>query len=303
MRPRRSRRRRRRKSKATLPEPGLKPAPRLVPPTLTPPDAAVGTGPPAARRDADARHAGAAATARRGRDIPARRPHRRLGGQIHRGFGQGRIAHAPRNRARRLAALRLPDRRDLGQGRRADPVWPRLDRRARSQVQARHGNGLLRLAAVLRRREQLARQRGGDPVRGPRSLRSLRRALHDVRRAARGLVPPHGRARGRQDADGRHRPRRDGLFLRRAGPLFAVVRVSAVERAQVRVPHADDGPDRHSRLRIRATLLPQSRSQLRCDDHAAPHDQARPADRRRRAATCSRTRRAKPAPKSCRTIA
>ncbi len=62
--------------------------------------------------------------------------------------------------------------------------------------------------------------------------------------------------------------------------LFAVVRVPAVERAQVGFPHADHGLDRHSRLRVLAALLPQSRAQLRRDDHAAPHDQARPADRR-----------------------
>ena len=45
------------------------------------------------------------------------------------------------------------------------------------------------------------------------------------------------------------------LFLRRAGHLFAVVRVSAVERAQVGLPHADDGPDRHPRLRIRRSRI------------------------------------------------
>ena len=79
------------------------------------------------------------------------------------------------------------------------------------------------------------------------------------------------------------------VFLRRAGRLFAVARVSAVERAQVGFLTPTFGLDRHPRLRVRAAVLPQSRAQLRRDDHAAPHDQARPADRRRSAATCSRT--------------
>ncbi len=64
-------------------------------------------------------------------------------------------------------------------------------------------------------------------------------------------------------------------FFGAPGHLFAMVRVSAVERAQVGVPDADDGADRHPRLRILAAVLPQSRAQLRCDDHAAAHDQAR----------------------------
>ena len=215
-----------------------------------------------------------------GRHLPARRPRRRHRRAVRRGLRQGRVAHAPRDRARGLAALRFRQRRDLGQGRRADPPGHRLDHRPRSPLQARHRDGILHLAALLRRRERLARQRGGDPLRGPRPLRSHRRALHDLRRAARGLVRPDGRARGRQGADGRHRPRRDRVFLRRAGRLFAVVRVSAVERAQVGFPDADHGTDRHSRLRVLAAVLPQSRAQLRRDDHAAPDDQARRADRR-----------------------
>ena len=123
-------------------------------------------------------------------------------------------------------------------------------------------------------------QRVGDPLRGSRPLRGERCALHDVRRAARGLVPQDGRARGRPDAHGRHRPRCHRLFLRGARHLFAVVRVPAVERAQVGLPHADDGHHRHAGLRILAALLPQSRAQLRCDDHAAAHVEARHADRR-----------------------
>ena len=185
----------------------------------------------------------------------------------------------------------------------ADPPRPRLDHRARSQVPARHGNGLLRLAALLRRRERLARQRDGDPVRGPRPLRGVRRALHDLRRAAQGLVHPHGRARGRQAAQGRHRPRRDRVFLRRAGDVFAVARVSAVERAQVGVPHADDGSTGIRGFEYAQPVLLQSRAQLRRDDHAAPHDQARRADRRPGPLPVRAPRRARPAPKSCRTTA
>ena len=136
------------------------------------------------------------------RDLPARRPARgRRAADRSSAEGQGRAAHAPRDGARRLAALRLRARRDLAQGRRADAPRHRLDHRAGARASsASTETGFFTSPTLLRRRERRARQRGGDHVRRPRPLRGHRRALHDLRRAARGLVPPDGRARGRHDA-------------------------------------------------------------------------------------------------------
>ena len=120
------------------------------------------------------------------RDLHARRPRRRHRRKIRRGLRQGRVAHAPRDGARGLAALRLRRRRDLGQGRRADPPRHRLDHRTRAALQARRGNRILRLAALLHRRERFARKRGGDPLRGPRPLRGdATRATRPASRRAR----------------------------------------------------------------------------------------------------------------------
>ena len=47
------------------------------------------------------------------------------------------------------------------------------------------------------------------------------------------------------------------------------------ERAQVRLPHADDRVDADPRLRIRRAVLLQPRAQLRRDGDAADHDPAR----------------------------
>ena len=247
-------------------------------PSARPAAAGQSAGAASARQTAPAALRACGDAIRRG-DFPARRSHRRQRRSLRRGRRQGRIAHPSRHGARGLAALRFHQRRDLGQGRRSDPPWHRLDHRTRGPFQARHGNGILRLAAFLSWRERFARQRRGNPLCRPRPLRGHRCALHDLRRAAGGLVHPDGRARDRQGANGRHRPRRDGVFLRGAGDLLALVRGPAVERAQIGFSHADHGLDRDSGLRILAALLPQSRAQLRRDDHAPPHDQARPGDR------------------------
>ena len=78
------------------------------------------------------------------------------------------------------------DRRNLGQRRRPDPVRLRLDHRAGSQVQARHGNGLLRVAAVLRRARTTraaARRRSGSraPITTKPPTRATRRASRRAR--------------------------------------------------------------------------------------------------------------------------
>ena len=216
-----------------MPEPALKPAPQLVPPPLPSASRAPGTATPAATP--------AAAPFQERRDLPARRPGRGHRGEIRRGIGQGRAAHAQRNGARGLAALRLRRRRNLGQGRRADPPRHRLDHRARAALQARRRNRRLHVAAILHRRERLARHRFRDPVHRSQPVRGVRRALHDVRRAARRLVHPDGRARGRPVADDRHRSRCDRLFPGRADHLFAVARVPAVGRAQIGLPHPGAG--------------------------------------------------------------
>ncbi len=135
-----------------------------------------------------------APTADSGVDLPARGPRGGYRRKVRRGLRQGRAAYAPRDRARGLAALRFPGRRDLGQGRRADPPRHRLDHRPRAALQARHRDRLLHVAPLLHRRERRTRQRCGNPFHRPRQVRSHRRALHDLRRAARRLVRPDGRA-------------------------------------------------------------------------------------------------------------
>ena len=145
----------------------------------------------AAKRRIAAAAPAAARPADEGRDIPARRPHRRLVGKIHRSL------RARSSCARRRETV-LADwlRYDFL----TDEIWGKGDVLIRygfdwitgPEVKFKRGTetGFFASPQVLRRGERLARQRGGDQVRGPRSLRSYRRALHDVRRAARGLVPP-----------------------------------------------------------------------------------------------------------------
>ena len=203
------------------------------------------------------------------------------GRQAHRSRGQGGTAHAARDRARRLARVRLHERHDLGQGRRDAAPRPRLDQRAGSEDPARARDRLLRRAEVLHQRECVARPGEGDPLRRPRSLRGDQRAVHELRGAQQRLVPAQRRDRGGQAAQGRHRAQRERVLPRRAGVLHAVARVSAVQRAQVRLPHADDRLHAGPRLRDRHAVLLQSRAELRRDAGAAAHDAARPADRRR----------------------
>ena len=83
-----------------------------------------------------------------------------------------------------------------------------------AQVQARHGDRLLHVAALLHRR---GRRRAATPSEirftGPDTLRGDRRALHDVRRAA-ATTGTSRRASSRSTAaQGRHRARRDACYF------------------------------------------------------------------------------------------
>ena len=261
-----------------LPAPQLKPVPELVPPLARPPGEAPGK-PVAGTKTADAgsRNAAQVRSYRRGWriDLRARRRNRRHVGKIRRGERQGGTAHPQRNGARGLAALRRRARRDLGKGQRAVAQGPRLDHRPGAALPARYGNRILHLAALLHRRERKPWRRRRDQVRRPRPIRSARRPLHDLCRAERGLVHPDRPARNRQDADARHRPRRDRAFPGGADRVHAVDRIPALQRAQERLPDAHTRVERAARLRCVGAVLPQPRAQLRRDADAAGDDQAR----------------------------
>ena len=195
--------------------------------------------------------------------------------------GQGRAPHAPRNGARGLAPLRLRRRRDLGAGRRDAAPGHRLDHRPRGALQAGHRNRLLHLAALLHRRERVARHRP------PRSASPAPTPTRRRTRSYTTCVAPRDDWYIRMDelevdklAQRRHRARRDARVPRHAGRVPAVARVPAVGRAQVRLPDAGAGLVGHARLRRVDAVLPESRAELRRDADAAHHDQARlPAGR------------------------
>ncbi len=165
-----------------------------------------------------------------------------------------------------------------------------------AQVQARHRDRRVRVAAVPGRRDRRARRRRQGHVRRSRPVRDPARPRDDLRGAARGLVPAGGQDRHRHREEGRRRARCAARFHGRADPVFAVARVPAVQRAQVRLPHADARLVRHARHRLRVALLLQPRAELRRDGDAAHHDQARRADRRRVALPVQRRRDAEPGP-------
>ena len=104
--------------------------------------------------------------------------------------GTRRAAHAPRDRARRPARLRPRARRDARDGNVAAAPGRRLDHRAGAHLPARHARPATFASPTLRhRRDRRARRRRPRSVRRARQLRGHRRPLHDLRRAARGLVP------------------------------------------------------------------------------------------------------------------
>ena len=103
--------------------------------------------------------------------------------QARRGLGQGRAAHAPRDRARGLADVRHREGRDLGEGQRHAAQGPRLDQRARAQVPARARDRLLRRAALLHLREPVARR--GRRRSASRARTCTRRARRNTRLALR----------------------------------------------------------------------------------------------------------------------
>ncbi len=197
-----------------------------------------------------------------------------------RGRGTGRAALAAPDRARRLAALRHSHRRVLGDRQRRHPSRPGLDHRPRGEVSPRRRDRLLPVARVPRRREQLARRRLAADLSRPREVRGHRRALHHVRRRKQRLVPHLGRRRDRQVAPGGHRAQRDRVLQERADPVFAVPELSAVQRAQERISHPGVRIEQPARIRGRASLLSEPRSQLRRDPAGAADDAARTADGR-----------------------
>ena len=172
--------------------------------------------------------------------------------KTHRGLRQGRAAHASRDRARRLAAVRRGQRRDLGQGRRHAAQGARLDQRSRGQVPARARDRLLRPAALLPLRERRARRGQGDPLRRPRPVRG------DARRSTRAALRPTttgtcAATRSRSTSCARSAPRATRACTSSACPVMYTpwLEFPLSERAQVRVPHADHRVDADSRLRGR----------------------------------------------------
>ena len=147
---------------------------------------------------------------------------------------------------------------------------------------------LLRRAEVLYLRERLARRGQGDPLRRPRPVRGDRTPSTRAasRRTTTGTCAAT-RSRSTSCARSARHAMRACYFLGVPVLLHAVARVSAVQRAQVGLPDADDRLHADTRLRDLGAVLLQHRAQLRRDDHAAHHDAARPADRRARVATCS----------------
>ena len=122
---------------------------------------------------------------------------------------------------------------------------------------------------------------------GGGQVRNQGRALHDVRGRQQRLVPDVGGCRARQVALGRNRAQRDGVFQGRSDPLFAVPDLSAVERAQVRLPHAGLRVEQPARLRNRASVLSEPGAQLRRDAARATDDAGAASRWVGKVATCS----------------
>ena len=121
------------------------------------------------------------------------------------GGGPRRAAVAPRDGARRLAVIRDSRADDL-MAKATSCCDAATTGSPDREVEYKRDTevGFFREAAIFRFGSERARRRERDPLHRPRSLRSDRRELHDVRRAAHRLVSARRGARGRQPAQGRH---------------------------------------------------------------------------------------------------
>src|SRR6266550_5806031 len=195
-------------------------------------------------------------------------------------LGQGRAANAPRDRARRLAALRSCDRGSLGQGQRADAARRRLDQWPRGQVQARRRNRVFPPARIPHWRQRVARRRQRLALCRREPLRAEGFSLHDLRRRQRRLVPHLARSRPGSLAPGWNGAQREHHLQGSVDTLFALPGFSAVERAQIRIFDAGLRLDKQPRDRNVDPVLSQSRTELRCDSDTARDDPTWAANQR-----------------------
>ena len=138
---------------------------------------------------------------RAGHRVPARRPPRALGGVS----AEGRVDCARTARPCSPTSSTTTSPRTGARDRQRDACGGLDPSRPRAHIPARNADRNVPVADVRHRRDRRTRRRRRDPLRRARQISHHGWPVHELRRAARGLVLADARARPRHGPDGRHR--------------------------------------------------------------------------------------------------